>query len=182
MWIHLALGVFVLVFLQLEQQAGWAWGGPEKWSQLSLLDRWAVFSLHYPQVYLWSFLLGEVAGLVLLWRGLSQSKRRPLALCYFLWLWLVASVHMAVSVYFNVIAGIIRTPDATFASGGWSDVVGVAVMDGMFACPAVLVVLALWLMRARSGGLCSRCGYDLAGLTTEQCPECGGATTRRRRA
>ncbi len=178
-WMHLALGVVVLGFLQVVLKDRRNWDGPDRWSGLGLLDRWAVFSLDYIQVYFWALLLGDVAALVLLRRGVAERKRRSLAFCYFIWITLVVVAHLAASVYLNFFAGPIRLPGSTITGGGWSDVVGVGVMDGMFAFPVVLVALALWLMRARPSGLCARCGYELAGVRDGRCPECGEVPVQR---
>lgn len=47
---------------------------------------------------------------------------------------------------------------------------------------ALLIWCALAWRRARfpRPGLCPRCGYDLAGLPSEQCPECGRTPTTER--
>lgn len=52
----------------------------------------------------------------------------------------------------------------------------------MYAYAAVLVAVGLFLAslpRAAADTQCAACGYDLAGITAELCPECGAALNRR---
>lgn len=140
-------------------------------SGLGAIDASIVWTLHHPYVFYWALLAFDLVSIYIL-HSSHQARRKVALRCYMIAVPVVAILHIVI-VTIASFRGTIQSPAATYVMEGFGVLRTVAIGDIVLAVPLALTLFAERMRLTGRHLVCTACGYDLAGLSCNRCPECG---------
>ncbi len=169
--VYVHLGVCATAMLVLTTAGG---PPPPGIAGLGAADAIIVWTMEHPEAIAGCLLAFDVVALYVL-HSKHAARRRAALWLYAVGLLAACCTHIAIAAV-ATIKGVIYGTNATFVYEGTDILAMVATSDLVLGCPLALTLVAVRLRSLRSAGACPACGYDLAGIAAERCPECGAQT------
>lgn len=138
---------------------------------LGPIDTIIIWTLDHPCPFYWGLLSFDFVALYVLHGATGRAKRIALG-CYVVAVPIIALLHISV-VTVASFRGTIYSPTATYVIEGFGVLRAVAIGDILLALPLALTILGERLRSTDRTLVCRACGYDLTGLASDRCPECG---------
>lgn len=140
-------------------------------SGLGPIDTIIIWTLDHPCPFYWSLLAFDLIALYILHSAHNRATR--IAFRYYMVVVpIISLLHISIATAASF-RGTIQSPTATYVVEGFGVLRAVAIGDIVLAFPLALTIFG---KRLRSTGrhlVCRACGYDLTGISSSRCPECG---------